>query len=253
VGRRLLARFGEAGLGCDGVFVDGSRPTTTKTRIWAGGAQQHVQQLLLRLDRVERRPVPAAVCERMAAYVRRAVVEEVDALVISDYENGVIQPELIAASLPAALAHGRLVTVDAHGDLQRFRGATLFTPNQPEAEAAAGRVFGSLDELEAAGQHLLGSLETRALLITRGQEGMSLISRDAPPLHLPAIASEAAVDPTGAGDTAAAAFTLAIAAGGTLREAAELANLAAGIVVRRVGTATVSVADLCAAIADREA
>jgi rfaE bifunctional protein kinase chain/domain len=253
VGRRLLRRLREAGLGCDGMVVDPSRPTTTKTRIWAGGAQQQVQQLMLRLDRVERRPVPPAVCERMAEYVRRAAAAEIDALVISDYENGVIQPELIAAALPAALGAGRLVAVDAHGGLQRFKGATLFTPNPPEAEAAAGRTFNSVAELEAAGQELIQQLDTRALLITRGQEGMSLITGDGPPLHLPAVVGAAVLDPTGAGDTAAAAFTLAAAAGGTLRQAAELANLAAGIVVRRVGTATASAADLAAAIEGQEA
>ena len=99
-GRQLIQALQESGLGCAGVVVDPSRPTTTKTRIFAGGAQQLVQQLLLRLDRVDRRPVAGAVTDEMAAYLARTL-PEIDALMISDYENGVIHPGLIAASLPA--------------------------------------------------------------------------------------------------------------------------------------------------------
>ncbi len=136
-GRQLIQALQESGLGCEGVMVDPSRPTTTKTRIFAGGSQQLVQQLLLRLDRVDRRPVAGGVTDEMAAYLARTL-PEIDALMISDYENGVIHPGLIAASLPRAIDLGRLVAVDSHGDLLRFRGAHLFTPNQPEAEAYPG-------------------------------------------------------------------------------------------------------------------
>ncbi|HEX2034592.1 MAG TPA: PfkB family carbohydrate kinase [Chloroflexota bacterium] len=248
-GRRLVRTLEQAGLGCRGVVVDADRPTTTKTRILAGGAQQHVQQLLLRLDRLDRLPVPQAVSERMATYLEQAL-GEVEALMISDYQNGVIHPGLIAASLPRAIELGRLVAVDAHGDLFRFRGAHLFTPNQPEAEAALGRTFQTLQEVETGGHELRASLDARAVLITRGQEGMTLIGPDAQAAHFPATPGVTAVDPTGAGDTVAAAFTLAVLAGATLREAAELANLAAGVVVARMGTATVSADDLLAAIAE---
>jgi rfaE bifunctional protein kinase chain/domain len=183
----------------------------------------------------------------MAAYVRGAL-DEVDALLVSDYENGVIHPALVGASLPPALDRGVLVAVDSHGDLSRFRGAALFTPNQPEAEAAAGHHFDDLASLSTAGQQLVVELDARAVLVTRGQEGMSLFTHDDQPHHLPAAPEVAAVDPTGAGDTVAAAFTLAAAGGATLVEAAELASLAAGIVVGRVGTATASATDLTRAI-----
>ncbi|MGH2354430.1 MAG: bifunctional heptose 7-phosphate kinase/heptose 1-phosphate adenyltransferase [Chloroflexota bacterium] len=249
-GRRLRRTLHDAGMGCDGLVVDASRPTTTKTRIFAGGAQQLIQQLLLRLDRVDRSPVNGAVTERMAAYVEEAL-RSVDALMISDYENGVIHPGLIAASLPRALDLGRLVAVDSHGDLFRFRGATLFTPNQPEAEATLGHTFGTLGKVESGGRQLLAGLEAQAVLITRGQEGMTLVAGDAPAQHLPPSPGVTAVDPTGAGDTVAAAFTLAVAAGASWTEAAELANLAAGIVVARVGTATVGADALLAAIASK--
>lgn len=247
-GRDLVQALGAVGLGCAGIAVDASRPTTTKTRIFAGGAQQLVQQLLLRIDKVDRSPVPPAVTEQMTSYLA-AALPEVDALMISDYENGVIHPGLIAASLPRAVEQRRLVAVDSHGDLLRFRGAHLFTPNQPEAEATLGRRFGTLEELEEGGRRLLDDLAAQAVLITRGREGMTLIARDTPTWHLPATPDVTAVDPTGAGDTVAAAFTLAVLAGASLAEAATLANLAAGIVVARMGTATATTQELLAAIA----
>lgn len=247
IGRSLTATLERGGMDCTGVVIDPRRPTTTKSRVWAGGTQQRVQQLLLRVDRVDRRAVPDAVTEQMAAYIRRAL-DDVQSLVISDYENGVIHPGLIAASLPPAIERGRVVAVDSHGDLYRFRGATLFTPNQPEAEATLRRSLVDARDVEAGGRELLVGLEARAVLITRGQAGMTLIARDAPSYHLPARQTAAAVDPTGAGDTVSATFTLAVAAGASLAEAAELANLAAAIVVGRVGTATASADELAQAI-----
>jgi D-glycero-beta-D-manno-heptose-7-phosphate kinase len=247
IGQALVTRLRAAGMSCEGVAVDPDRPTTTKTRIWAGGAQQQIQQLMLRLDRVDRRPIGAGMTEQMAAYVTDAL-DQVDALMISDYENGVIHPGLIEASLPAAMGRGRLVTVDSHGDLQRFRGASLFTPNQPEAEATLGRRLTTRADLETGGRELVERLDAQAVLITRGQEGMSLFTRGGKVHHLPTPDSLTAVDPTGAGDTVAATFTLAVAAGAILEDAVLLASLAASIVVARVGTATASVEDLDRAI-----
>jgi D-glycero-beta-D-manno-heptose-7-phosphate kinase len=248
IGRTLTADLVQRGIGVDGVLVDPSRPTTTKTRIWAGGAQQQVQQMVLRLDRVERSAVAPAIFARMAGFVSDAL-SRADALMFSDYENGVINPELIEACLGPALRLGRTVTVDSHGNLQRFKGATLFTPNQPEAEAMLGRALSTAEALERAGAELLTRLEAKALLITRGQEGMSLFRSGTAPTHEPTYGGPA-VDPTGAGDTVAAAFTLAVVAGATMDDAMTLASLAAAIVVARVGTAVATDADLRAAISE---
>src|SRR5690349_4113616 len=125
-------------MGCDGVFVDPSRATTTKTRIWAGGAQQTVQQMLLRLDRVEVSSVADSVTEQIARYVDAALAHT-HAIMLSDNEISVTHPRLIEASPPRVLAAGKLVAIDSHGDPYRSRGATLFTPNQPQAEATLGR------------------------------------------------------------------------------------------------------------------
>ncbi len=245
-GRTLSGELARRGIGTRGVVTDPSRPTTTKTRIWAGGAQQ-IQQLMLRLDRVDRSAVSDGISAGMAAHVADAL-GGTDALLLSDYENGVIHPGLIEACLHPAIERGVLVAVDSHGDLTRFKGATLFTPNQPEAEATLGRPLTALAELDAGGAELLERLHAKALLVTRGQEGMSLFTHQGMPLHVPTLAGTAAVDPTGAGDTVAAAFTLAVVAGAALADAVTLASIAASIVVARVGTAVASAEDLRAAL-----
>ena len=128
------------------------------------------------------------------------------------------------------------------------RERRALTPNQPEAEATLGRSITTPAELDRAGADLLAGSEAEAVLMTRGREGMSLYTHDSTPLHLPAQRRARVADPTGAGDTVAAVFTLGLAAGGSFREAAVLANLAAGVVVAKVGTATVSSAELLAVV-----
>ena len=250
MGELLRERLCAAGIDVSGLVVDAARPTTTKTRIWAGGVQQ-VQQLLLRVDRVIRQPVEGAVLEALLSRLGeglRAVSVTRGAVVMSDYENGVMHRAALAEGIAVARDAGAIVVADAHADLLRFKGVTALTPNQPEAEATLGRSITSLAELDRAGADLLAGSEAEAVLMTRGREGMALYTHDSAPLHLPAQPSSGVADPTGAGDTVAAVFTLALAAGGSFREAAVLANLAAGVVVAKVGTATVSAGELLAVV-----
>ena len=254
MGELLRERLRAAGIDVAGLVVDAARPTTTKTRIWAGGVQQQVQQLLLRMDRFNRQPVDGVVLETLLSRLRaglRPVSDSRSAVVMSDYEIGVMHRAALAEGITLAREAGAIVVADAHSDLLRFKGATALTPNQPEAEATLGRRITSPAELDRAGADLLAGSESAAVLITRGREGMSLYTHDGPPLHLPAmpVAGGGVADPTGAGDTVAAAFTLALAAGGSFHEAAVLANLAAGAVVAKVGTATVSAGELLTIVA----
>lgn len=154
-----------------------------------------------------------------------------------------LPPPVIAA----ALEHERTI-VDSQRDLGRYRGAFLFTPNLPEAEAAVGYPIRTEAEVLRAGADLLALTGAKYILITRGDAGMSLFSREAPPDHLPAFNRTDVFDVTGAGDTVVAALTLAIIAGASLWEAAVLGNLAASIVVRQFGTATTSTAEMAAAL-----
>lgn len=251
-GRSLVAGLMARGIDVRGVTIDPSRPTTTKTRIWAAGAQQQAQQLVVRLDRLDRRPLDAPVIAPMVAFVTQNI-DDYDAIVISDYENGVIHPDVVRACLPTATARGIPVVVDAHGGLARFRGATIFTPNQPEAEAELGHPMSGDDGVTAGGRELLARLDAQAILITRGQEGMTLItSHHEAPTHQGA-RTLPAVDPTGAGDTVAAAFTLAWLAGANPSIATTLATMAAAIAVARAGTVAVTTAELRHALTQADA
>lgn len=247
MGRHLRTTLQGLGIRTDGLIVDPHRPTSTKTRILGKGVQE-VQQQIVRIDRIDERPVDGPLRDRMID-AACAALEEVDALVISDYENGVIGGEVIEACLPRARERGVVVTVDSHGDLFRFRGVTAATPNQPEAESTLGRSLRSDDDLLRGGTELLEAMEAEGVLITRGSEGMVLIQRNMEPYSLPVSFKEdwEVVDPTGAGDTVAAVFTLAVAAGASMRTAAFLGNAAGGAVVRRVGPATLTKDELCAA------
>lgn len=237
------------GLGIDvrGLVVDPDRPTTTKTRIWAGHAPQQVRQQVARIDRVDRRPLSDAVREQIRYYLIRRI-PEVDCFLISDYENGMIDQEIIQATLPLARGLGKLITVDSHGDLFRFRGATVVTPNQPEAEATLNMSITDAASLKEAGRRLLEGLQSEAVLLTRGSHGMMLFVHSGDAHAIPVLDPSHVVDPTGAGDTVAAAFTLALASGATMIEAAHLSNLAAALVVRRLGAATTNPAELTQAL-----
>lgn len=254
-GRALVDNLASRGIDVSGVVVDPSRSTTTKTRVWAAGAQQQARQMVVRLDRLDNRPLGPESVATIVAHVSHALAAvegaaPVDAVVISDYENGVIHPDVIAASLPVATARGIPVVVDAHGGLDRFCGATIFTPNQPEAETELGRTLTSDDDVEAGALELLRRLDATAILITRGQQGMTLVVGDAAggtALRVPS-PTMAAVDPTGAGDTVAAAFTLAWVSGASPADAARLATAGASVAVAHAGTAAVTAAEVRAAI-----
>ncbi|HEX5159274.1 MAG TPA: bifunctional ADP-heptose synthase [Ktedonobacterales bacterium] len=245
-GERLRRRLAEYQISLDGVFCEEGRPTTTKTRIFAGDSQL-VRQQIVRVDVLDDSDLSDDCKGRMLAYLS-ATIPTIDALILSDYENGVISPEIIKTAIPLAREAGKIIIVDAHGDLDRFQGVTALTPNQPEAEATLGRRIHDRASLEDAGRELLERTNAQGLLITRGSEGMSLFERNQPPLHLPAFYHGEVADPTGAGDTVAATFTLALTAGGTQTEAATLANIAAGLVIQRLGNATNTPEELMAAV-----
>jgi D-glycero-beta-D-manno-heptose-7-phosphate kinase len=245
-GERLQRRLAQYQIALDGVFSEEGRPTTTKSRIFAGDSQL-VRQQIVRVDVIDDSDLSDVCKKQMLSYLR-ATIPGVDALILSDYETGVISPEIIETAIPLARDAGKIIIVDAHGDLDRFQGVTALTPNQPEAEATLGRHIHDRESLEAAGHELLERTNAQGLLITRGSEGMSLFERRQPPLHLPVFYHGEVADPTGAGDTVAATFTLALTAGATQTEAATLANIAAGLVIQRLGNATNTPEELMAAV-----
>jgi D-glycero-beta-D-manno-heptose-7-phosphate kinase len=248
-GQRLRRAISDLQMHQEGLVTDTQRPTSTKTRILAGSSQI-VQQHIVRIDRVDTSEVgqPGKGC--IIDYIQR-VLPTTDAIVLSDYENGVISPEIIETCIPAARQLNKVIVVDSHGSLFRFQSVTALTPNQPEAELTLGVTINSQAELEKAGKRLLDGSHAQSVLITRGGEGMSLFEVGKPPLHLPIHHLDHSieiVDTNGAGDTVAATFTLALTAGASFLEAAYLANAAAALVVRRLGCASNTPAELLGAI-----
>ncbi len=230
-GQALRRIFEAAGIDTYGILADGDRPTVTKTRI-SGHARQSVTQQIVRVDRKSDQLPSSELQHQLADYIRKQA-KGVDCVVCSDYGDGTLTHPVIAA----ALTH-KTVIVDAQKALAQYQGATLFTPNLPEAEQAVGYAITTPDSLHQAGYDLLELTRADYILITRGDDGMSLFQRAGPESHIPAFNRTDVFDVTGAGDTVVAALTLGLAVGASPWEAAVLGNLAASIVVRQFGTAT---------------
>jgi len=222
-----------------GIFIDTRVPTTVKTRIIA-----HHQQVV-RVDQEKKRSLPQDIEEKILDFVRN---EPHQGLIISDYNKGLLSRSLLKKLLP--LARRRKVPVFVDPKVENFRlflGVTFIAPNHVETERIVHHPCRSNDEVEAAGRLLLSIVKSRFLIIKRGEQGMSIFEQGKRPLHIPTVAREV-FDVTGAGDTVLAVASLALLSGSSIREAAVLANAAAGIVVGKVGTATVTPAELVAAL-----
>ena len=219
------------------LLEDEIRPTTEKTRIVAD------QQQIIRLDKETRISLSASLRLR-ALDMARALLEEVDGLLCSDYQKGVISTDFIEPLFAMAGAAGRPIIVDPKlSDFSCYQGATVLTPNLKEVEQASGIAQTGPEALEQAATLLLRQSQAEALLVTRGKDGMSMFQPSKLPLHIPTQAQEV-FDVSGAGDTVVATFTMGRLCGLSMEDAAHLANVAAGVVVGKLGTAIVSLSDL---------
>lgn len=230
------------GLGADasGLLATPKVRSIEKTRILA-----HSQQVV-RLDRESPRPGPALTKKLLDVVTRK--LRGADAVLVSDYGKGTISAPLLDLLAERRAKSGVAYLIDPKmPNFDAYRGASLVKPNEIEASAAAGFEIEDKKTLGVAGKRLLDRWQSDAVMISRGENGLSLFQRDAPPANFPAVAREV-FDVTGAGDTVMAVTSLALAAGGSLEEAAHLANLAAAIVVGKVGTATLERAELLTAV-----
>jgi D-beta-D-heptose 7-phosphate kinase/D-beta-D-heptose 1-phosphate adenosyltransferase len=243
-GKRLLALLEEAGIDTSGTIQSGVLTTTVKTRIIARNQQ------VVRVDRERKVPLADEQAAQAMAYLDR-VVGDLDAIIVADYGKGFLTQALADHICRAARQHGKVLAVDPHPYTSlSWRGATAIKPNRTEAFLAAGLppsdpvvpVLSDASLLEA-GRRLKEMWEPESLLITLGEHGMLLFHGEGAPYHTPTRAKDV-FDVSGAGDTAIAAFTLGLSAGATPAEGAELANRASGIVVGKLGTATVTAAEL---------
>jgi rfaE bifunctional protein kinase chain/domain len=231
---RLLSLFQRGPIRTEATVRTPERPTIVKTRIIA-----HHQQVV-RVDREVRGEFGHHLRDQIWSHVER-LLPEMHAVVLSDYAKGVITPFLIHHLIPLARKLRIPVTVDPKVEnFHLYKQVTCVTPNTQEAMESAGvRTLRDDKDMEKLGQGLLKKIDAESVLITRGEHGMSLFEKKKPAYHIPTRAREV-FDVTGAGDTVIGTLTLALAAGAPLKVAAELANYAAGIVVAKLGTASVT-------------
>jgi D-beta-D-heptose 7-phosphate kinase/D-beta-D-heptose 1-phosphate adenosyltransferase len=232
----MMKMLEERGIQYGGVFWSSTRPTATKTRIIA-----HNQQVV-RFDRENKDKVDGKVLKGLIEYIRNATPNH-DAVIISDYKKGVISSELVREVLKHSRPKNIFVSVDPKvRHFHCYKNVSLITPNIMEASIASGIEIKDEKSLVNAGRALCKKISCAAILITRGEYGMSLFEKDKV-VHIPTVAKNV-YDVTGAGDTVIATFTIAYAAGASMEEAAVIANHAAGIVVGEVGTAVVKIDQL---------
>ncbi|MEW6672971.1 MAG: D-glycero-beta-D-manno-heptose-7-phosphate kinase [Thermodesulfobacteriota bacterium] len=240
-GDLMLKKFEALGVDTAGVVQEKYRPTTRKTRVLA--ASQHV----LRIDRETRRDISDQTFRQLIENLE-AGIAAADIVLVSDYGKGVVTPALLARTIEIARRHGKMTLADPKGlNFEKYNGMTLLTPNLKEAALAAGIEAITSATPAEAGKRLLQTLKIENLLITCGKDGMVLFEKGQPPFKIRAVARQV-FDVSGAGDTVLAVLGLALAAGASFKEAAVVANAAAGIVVGKVGTATVSPKELADAL-----
>jgi D-beta-D-heptose 7-phosphate kinase/D-beta-D-heptose 1-phosphate adenosyltransferase len=243
-GRLLRRLLEEKSVGIQGVLMSPDRTTSRKTRILASNQQ------MLRIDRESQNPISPEMEVRLADHVRR-VAEDFQVILLSDYLKVVLTEGLLKEIVAIGREKGVPVVIDPKGsDFRKYRGATLLTPNRKEAQTASHIAIVDEASLLQAGRSLAEALDLEALVLTRSEEGMTLFPRDGEEIHLPTEAREV-YDVSGAGDTVLAMMGLGLAGELSLEEAARLANVAAGIVVGKVGTSTVSPGEILEVIGRR--
>ncbi len=219
------------------IMQDDGRPTISKTRVIA-----HSQQVV-RIDHENPRPINADLEEALLKKIK-TIIPKVDAIILSDYNKGLLTPLLCAEVIALAKKYHKIITGDPKPDnIGNFKGLTLISPNQTETEKASRIKIVDQRSLRAAGQRLLEQLDCEAILVTRGEEGMALFEKQAGFSDIHTVAQEV-YDVSGAGDTVISTLTLALAGGANFKEAAVAANCAAGITVGEIGVATTNQKEL---------
>jgi rfaE bifunctional protein kinase chain/domain len=245
-GRHLLEQFRELRCPISGLVVDKDRPTSIKTRIIA-----HHQQVC-RTDREDRSQLSPVIQARVTDRFKSAL-PSADAVIVSDYAKGLVSPSLLRHVLPLAKSAHKVTCIDPKmNNFAAYRPATIITPNTLETERASGITISCARDLVRAGRKILAESGIESLLVTRGEEGMALFEHSSKVTYIPTIAKEV-FDVTGAGDTVISTLALGLVSGLSVMEAAVVANVAAGIVVGKLGTASVAPDELIAGIREHVA
>ena len=240
-GKRLRQTLRETGIGTGGMVTDASVNTTVKTRLMSSNQQ------IARVDYETRAPISPIAEKAIMAKLEKAIKGgKSDALIISDYAKGALTDNVLSHAIQLSKKTGILTVVDPKGDdFRKYRGADAITPNKRETETASGIEITDNRTLASAARKVLKLTHTGCVLITRGRDGITYLSKSGKPVTVQSVAKEV-YDVTGAGDTVVSTFTLAFAASGALKESVQIANAAAGISVGRLGASQVTAKELTA-------
>ncbi|MBN1970669.1 MAG: D-glycero-beta-D-manno-heptose-7-phosphate kinase [Candidatus Delongbacteria bacterium] len=240
-GDDLLKEFLKNGIDCSGIVRSDSRKTTTKTRIVAAG--QHV----VRYDRENRTPIDTDLENEIISKFR-SQLHNIDALIIEDYNKGLLTENLIKSIVKICKEQNIIVTVDPKfSNINAYSGVTLFKPNLKEAEGILNRTLSGDNDLEIAGNELINLLNLDHLVITLSERGMALFEKNSKMLIIPAKSASIA-NVSGAGDTVIATLTIFLAAGANFQESCSLANYAASVVVEDVSVVPIQIDSLVARV-----
>lgn len=249
-GRELRAKLESSKVDAKGLITSSALRTTTKERILAGQAHSTRQQVI-RID-YEDAPLSNGDARQALNSALEKAVNEADAVIISDYNYGVVDDSVLNLLRDISEKRRIPVLVDSRFRLASFGGFTSATPNEDEVENLLGEKVENANQLERLAEGLREKLGYKALLVTRGSQGMMLLENGATPMHIKAVGAESPVDVTGAGDTVIATFTLALSCDSSFADAAHLANYAGGLVVMKRGTASITPAELEHSIVNSE-
>ena len=242
-GPMLLDAFNKVGINTEYMVNDSGRPTTVKSRI-SGSSFHSVTQQVVRIDRLNQQPPSVEVEDELINSIERAVPVH-DAVILSDYNCGLLTDRVIQETVKLCKKHGKILVADVQKDMHRYKGVYALTPNQPDSEKAVGYFIRDRKTLNRAGADILNITDAEVLLLTRGGDGMAVFEKgktehtDVPVFNKPSVFAV-----TGAGDTVVASFTLALAAGAEPKYAAIIGNIAASIVIRSFGCATTSIEEI---------
>lgn len=238
----LIEALKKADINTEYMVMDNDRVTTVKTRI-SGSCSQSVTQQIVRIDRESVEEVSPSIEAKIIANIEKAVPLH-DAVILSDYNIGMMTKNIIEKTIEIAKKYGKIVVVDAQKDLNRYKGATAMTPNQPDTEKFIGYFIKDEFTLKKAGKDMLSKTDCDMILVTRGGDGMVVFENNGDISKIPVFNKTDVFDVTGAGDTVVATFTLALAAGLTPEESAIIGNLAASITIRHFGCATTTTKEI---------
>ena len=241
-GEGLKEVLQQNGAHIEGLLTDEARPTISKTRIIAGG-RATVSQQIVRVDKECHEPLTEAHEKELLKYIK-SVLPQMQGIVLSDYGSGTVTTKLRKAIIKYAREHDIPTIVDSRYDVRSFKGIGYVKQNDAELAAAVGRSLPDEESVIEAAQELLRELSAEGVLVTRGELGMVLVEKDGAVHVIPVSDKSEVYDVSGAGDTCVATVILALAAGVSPEKAAELSNIASGIAVRKLGTATVSAEEL---------